>query len=399
MTLFDDFHRTDDTRMRHAESSFAFLNRSSWPVCERDRRLYQKWLDGMPHEAQSGLVGRFTSEDDDHHVAAAFELLIHAIMTQLGATVSVEPSIPGSTTTPDFLVEHRDTQFYIEATVSRALSTGGQRDQLEATVFDWINSIESPNFRLDVNTTGKLVRLPKRAAVIEPLRDLLTSHDPDQLRLELVRSGGRWPVPSVTVPYDDWELTAELIPKAFEDRGRNNDSTIGVYPTEDYVGVHEALVRKIAGKAKAKHGRKLSSPLIIAVNTSDGFFDVKHDAVQVLLGDTLPRHEVAQHTVDRHRPRADDAVWISKSGRPQHEYVHGVWMFVGATPGNPSPAGHDSCLYLNPFIDADLPPLLRRVPRAEAPNGIMEWHEGESLDRLLGIPEIPWDQLRRLPGG
>lgn len=395
MKLFDDFHRTDDTPMRHSESLFAFLNRSSWTVCERDRRLCQEWLDAMPLEAQNKLVGRFTSKDDDHHVAAAFELLIHAIMVELGATVSVEPPIPGSTTTPDFLVEHRGARFYVEASVSRALSSGEQKNALEDTVFDWINSIESPNFRLDLYTAGKLMRLPKRATIIDPIRALLKSHDPDQLRLEYLRNDGWRPMPSVTVCCDDWELTAELIPKTFEDRGQNDDSTIGFYPADAYLGVHEALIRKIVGKAKTKHGRKLSSPLIIAVNTSDGFFDIKRDGMRVLSGDVLPRYEVTRHIVDRRTPRAGDAVWISRRGLLQREYVHGVWVFVGATPGNPSPAGVASCLYLNPFIDAALPHLLRRVPHAKARDGIMEWHEGESLDRLLGIPEIPSDQLRR----
>ena len=399
MRLFDDFHRTDDTPMRHSESLFAFLNRSSWTVCERDRRLCQEWLEAMPLEAQNKLVGRFANKDDDHHVAAAFELLVHAIMVELGATVSIEPPILGSTTTPDFLVEHCGARFYVEATVSRALSSGKQRNALEDTVFDWINSIESPNFRLDLNTTGKLVRLPKRAAITEPLRTLLASHDPDRLRRELFRSDARRPMPSVTIPCDHWELTAELMPKAVEDRGRNNDPTIGVYPGEAYLGVREALVQKIVGKAKTKHGRKLGLPLIIAVNTSDGFFDIKRDAMQVLFGDILPRYEVAQHVDDRRRPKRGDAVWVGRGGQLQHEYVHGVWMFVGATPGNPSPAGRDSCLYLNPFIDTDLPPLLRRVPHAKARDGVMEWHEGENLERLLRIPEIPWDQLRPLPGG
>ena len=384
--------------MRHRESSFAFLNRSSWLLCERDRRLYDEWFAELPHDAQNKLIGRFKSVIDDQHASAAFELLIHALMIRLGGTVQVEPPIEGSTTTPDFLVEHRGTRFYIEATVSRAWNSGERRDTLEDTVFDWINAIESPNFRLDVDTDGKLPHLPKCATVVGPLRKLLSSHDPDELYRMITMNDGWAPMPFEVIHHNGWTLTAELIPKKPENRGHANDSTIGFYPTEPYLDSQPTLVRKIVNKAKAKRGRTLDAPLIIAVNTSDGFFDIKRDAMRVLLGDAVSSREVVQHVIERNRPRVDDAVWVARNGRLKHEYIYGVWMFVGAASSNPSPAGGDSCVYLNPFLDTELPPLLRRVPHAQARDGVIEWHEGEDLDRLLGVPEIPMDQLRRPPG-
>ena len=385
--------------MQHRESSFAFLNRSSWLLCERDRRLYDEWFAELPHDAQNKLIGRFKNVIDAHHASAAFELLIHALMIRLGGTVQVEPPIEGSTTTPDFLVEHRGTRFYIEATVSRAWNSGEQRDTLEDTVFDWINEIESPNFLLDVDTDGKLPHLPKRATVVEPLRSLLSSHDPDELHRMITTNNGWAPMPFEVIHHNGWTLTAELIPKKPESRGRASDSTIGVYPAGPYLDTRPAVTRKIVNKARDKRGRTLDAPLIIAVNTSDGFFDIRRDTIRVLLGDVTSSHDIVQHVVDRDKPRVDDAVWVARNGQLKHEYIQGVWMFVGAASGNPSPAGTDSCVYLNPFLDTELPPLLRRVPHAQALDGVLEWHKGENLDRLLGVPKIPYDQLRRPPGG
>ena len=101
--------------------------------------------------------------------------------------------------------------------------------------------------------------------------------------------------------------------------------------------------------------------------------------------------------IDRTQRPVRNGVWIGLDGRLRREYVYGVWMFVGAATSNPSPAGIGSCLYLNPFVDTPLPSALRRVPHALARGGVLSWHAGESLEHLLGVPEIPFEQLRRPP--
>ena len=397
MNLFEDFRRTDKTPMRHTESSFAFLNRSSWRLCERDRQLYEQWFSQYPSEMQNDLQGRFTSDDDDHHSSAAFELFLYATLLSIGCDVTVHPTIKATRRRPDFLAECDGARFYVEATVSRAHSRGQSPNQLEAQVFDWINTIDSPDFRLDLETTGELTSLPRRDTVVQPIRTLLRTHDPDDVPTTF-HGGSIVPQrPFTTIQHDGWMLTVELIAKSPQDRGRVDDSTISMYPTETYHGIEAALVNKIVDKAKEKRGETLDAPLIVATNVYDGFFDIKRNALSVLLGTPVPPREIAEHVIDRTQRPVRNGVWIGLDGRLRREYVYGVWMFVGAATSNPSPAGIGSCLYLNPFVDTPLPSALRRVPHALARGGVLSWHAGESLEHLLGVPEIPFEQLRRPP--
>lgn len=397
MNLFEDFRRTDKTPLRHAESSFAFLNRSSWRLCERDRQLYEQWFSQYPSEMQNDLQGRFTSDEDAHHASAAFELFLHAALLSIGCDVTVHPILKGTGKRPDFLAECNGARFYVEATVSRAYSSGQPPNQLEAQVFDWINTISSPDFRLDLETSGELTSLPKRDAVVQPILTLLRTYDPDEVPITFHDGSIAPQRPLTTIQHDGWTLTVELTAKSPQDRGRVDDSTIGTYPTETYYGIEAALVDKIVDKAKEKRGETLDAPLIVAINAYDGFFDVKRNALSVLLGIPVPPREIAEHVIDRTQWRMRDGVWIDLGGRLRREYVCSVWMFVGAATSNPSPAGIGSCLYLNPFADTSLPSALRRVPHALARGGILSWHAGESLEHLLGVPEIPFEQLRRPP--
>ena len=284
MNLFEDFRRTDKTPLRHAESSFAFLNRSSWRLCERDRQLYEQWFSQYPSEMQNDLQGRFTSDEDAHHASAAFELFLHAALLSIGCNVTVHPILEGTGKRPDFLAECDGARFYVEATVLRAHSSGQSPNQLEAQVFDWINTIDSPDFRLDLETTGELLALPKRNAIVQPIRNLLHTHDPDDVLIALQDSSISPQQFSTTIQHGRWMLTVELIPKSLQDRGGIDDSTIGLYPSEAYHGVESALVDKIVDKARGKGGKTLDAPLIVAINTYDGFFGVRRHALPVLLG-------------------------------------------------------------------------------------------------------------------
>ena len=87
-------------------------------------------------------------------------------------------------------------------------------------------------------------------------------------------------------------------------------------------------------------------------------------------------------------------MWVAKNGGSRSNNLQAVWMFGDASPGNPSIAGRDSRLYFNPFVDVQLPQVLRsREPRALARDGSMQWFDGEDLEHLLGVADIPYEQL------
>lgn len=394
MRLFDDFARTDAAPMRHADSSFAFLNRSSWQVCDRDRQLYEQWFSHIPADQQKSIRGRFVSELDEQHLAACFELLLHEILIRLGCDVKVEPDIIGIGQSPDFLVTSGDRRVYVEATALRARQSRDGDPGLEGHVYDWLNKIKNPDFMLDIETEGQLVSLPKRESVVRPFKDLMGAYHSDDVLLMTHDGEAWWEAPSKKIRIGNWTLTGELVPKRPERRGDGTGSTIRTYPAESWSSPGPTLARKIVRKVSQKHASKLDAPFLVAVNTTDGFFDVKSEMLQVLLGDTLTGSGTTREFVAPGVRRVEDAVWIRKTGELRYPRLHGVWVFVGAASSNPSPAGQRSYLYVNPFVDTNLPASLYRVPHSHARGGVMEWFEGESLDQLLAVPEIPWDDLR-----
>ena len=89
--------------------------------------------------------------------AASFELLIHAILRQLGCSVQVEPDRGTNRARPDFLVEHGDERFYLEVTVSTATGATRGPSANEEMVYGWIDKIDSPNFYLMAAIDGEAV--------------------------------------------------------------------------------------------------------------------------------------------------------------------------------------------------------------------------------------------------
>jgi hypothetical protein len=76
------------------------------------RSLVEAWLDRYPPAEAPRLAARLRSPRDDQHRSAFFELLLYRLLESLGHRVlAVEPKLPHTWKSPDFLVE----RFYLEA--------------------------------------------------------------------------------------------------------------------------------------------------------------------------------------------------------------------------------------------------------------------------------------------
>ena len=393
MSLFDDFLRTDASPMREVESAYHFLNRSTWRVCARDRELCDQWFKELPAHARNSVRGRFVNGEDDQHLGAGFELLIHALLLRLGCTVEVEPEVGPAGKRPDFLVHSRGERFYLEVTVSRATGELRGTTAHEQQVYDWINQIDSPNFYLTLRSTGKLCSMPRKRKVVDPLLELMRQSDVNEL-WRRVEAGDNLMLPPEWIMHEGWVLRCELLPKPPNRRGDGKSPTIGMHSRGAWQSIVPDLIRKVTRKASQKRVSDLDAPLVIAVTSLDGFFDVRHEALRVLFGGFDATHSTGEDSFGIGISRVADAVWVRKNGRTRSNNLQGVWMFSDARPGNPSIAGRDSRLYFNPFVDVQLPQVLRRVPHALARDGAMQWFEGEDLEHLLGVPDLPYEQLR-----
>ena len=184
------------------------------------------------------------------------------------------------------------------------------------------------------------------------------------------------------------------MPKPPHRRADGKSPTIETYSGGAWQSIVPDLIRKVTRKASQKGVHDLDAPLVIAVTSLDGFFDIRHEALRVLFADFDATHSTGEDSFGIGISRAADAVWVAKNGGTRSKNLQAVWMFSDASPGNPSIAGRDRRLYFNPFVDVQLPQVFRRVPHALARDGAMQWFDGADLEQLRGVPHIPYEQLR-----
>jgi hypothetical protein len=98
------------------EGAFASLNRSASEEADAARSTIEDWLAAYPPEEAQALAARLRSRRDDQHLAAFFELLLHHLLRALGHRIlAIEPKLPHTWKTPDFMVEG----FYLEGIIAQ----------------------------------------------------------------------------------------------------------------------------------------------------------------------------------------------------------------------------------------------------------------------------------------
>ena len=108
----------------------------------------EDWYAGFPAPDNVDLRRRFRSRSPSQHFPAWWELYLHRFWSRIGARLTVHPKIRGQSGRPDFLVEHGDASFYVEAvTVFSGIAGSGRRAALRARIQDAINEIDAPALR------------------------------------------------------------------------------------------------------------------------------------------------------------------------------------------------------------------------------------------------------------
>ena len=135
--------------------------------------------------------------------------------------------------------------------------------------------------------------------------------------------------------------------------------------------------------------------MIIAINTMDGFQGAEEE-MSALFGSEQFTWEVDGNGNAVTLPRVSrdpDSVWRTHS-ETRYSRVHGVLFFRGVRPSNARDVV--SHVYVNPYIDADIPDELLRLGSARIRDGRMTWERGTSLGDLLDLPE-DWPGERTRP--
>jgi hypothetical protein len=124
---------------RVQESSFSFLERSSWNRCKMVRKLVNLWVGRMVPDSE--FLSKLRSKNDKQHAAAMFELIVFTLLRKTGYQVQIHPPVPKATA-PDFLGTSKDITVYLECTLCRNSFESSENERRKESVEDIVRQIQ-----------------------------------------------------------------------------------------------------------------------------------------------------------------------------------------------------------------------------------------------------------------
>jgi hypothetical protein len=374
LTLFDQIERQGTGQQLYAQPDFDYLNKSVRPGVEVIRQTLEEWFSRYPVAQQPELRAQFRS-DNHQHRSAHFELVLHELLLRLGVTVEVHPAIQGINQRPDFLATSPSgARWYLEA----VLATNQSRKEAAAEarknqVYDAINQLNSLDFFIGINPLGSPETPPSGQHIRAFLTKRLAGLNRDEIAALLQRPDvpGFEGLPHWRYEHDGWTIDFFPLPKSDALRGQ-----AGVRPIGLEFGAFQPLRTKetIRNAVQQKAGRygELALPYVVAVNVLSDFVD-RTDEVEALFGGrTWPGEG-----------RVANGVWRGTAG-PQNTRVSGVAVFERLEQSNLPRVV--SCLYHNPWAARPYQGELDRLNHAAVHQNRIQFHDGESLGTILGLP-------------
>ncbi len=382
-TLFSDRHRDDHAPGQYAEDTFAFLDRSARTNVVEIRHILEKWFEGYPLVERAALKDRLQNDFD----AGFLELFLHSYFHTNSFTLTPHPTVPNSMRKPDFLVQNGECEFYLEATVVRDQSDQDvARQRVKNRLLDAINSVNSPNFFLDLQdftfTPGSSPTARKLKVFLE--REL-PKYDPDEVEKAVVGNVfNEGPI----LQFQDHAIHARiaLIPLSPETRGRLGIRPIGIHPTETHWGGGDSALRESINDKATRYGVP-DRPYVICANYIAKWGAEQEDILNALFG-------TFQFTATTNQPkpvpsRKPDGIFKGPGG-PWNTRVSGV-IVANLFPWNVPSARFE--LYHNPWATLPLKSCTLPLRQASVAGDRLEWRDGVPLADLYrltaGWPDQP----------
>ena len=308
--------RGDDQPMRLNESAFSFLDRSARGRVAEYRRLVNEWIDHLP-SGRADVIGRLRSGKDDQFAAAMWELFLHEAYCRSGFTVTVHPTLEGTTTQPDFLIEKDGARFYLEAVRASDTSAAAREAKLLAEVQQALSAMRAERFTVHMGDFTVGPRPLRTASLKKELTEWVAGLD--YARAVLVwEAGNRGPAARHRWQHDGWllDFAAFVAPESGLGRQRRmiRSFSVGGF-VDDVARISVAL------NGKASRYGSPDAPLVIAVlcNMSPGVVDLD-DVEEALYGGLIGRHAwgtspPAAHSV--HRP----GLWCAEDGEWRRGHI------------------------------------------------------------------------------
>lgn len=381
--IFDNRARDIVDGADHLVSKFDYLNRSGRAEAERVRELIEGQFSRYAADDRNILRTRLRSTDDNQHMGAAFELVLHELLLRAGCKIlAVEPLLKGTGRSPDFLVQTEcGSHFYLEAT----LATGRSRRQEGADrrlneALQAINSVNSPDFFLDVDTSGT----PTAPVTVRRLRGRLDrwlqSLDYEQIIAQVGDEGVARP----QFKYDQHGVSFRI---AVTPRRQYRGTTKGGRAigsrtlAPQMVRSQESIRTAVVGKA-GRYG-DLDAPYIIAINALSDYAS-EDDAFDALFGEEIISTRQTAEGFERRISRDIDGAWRGPSG-PVNTRVSAVLSTERLGPW--SLGQRRARLFMNPWARRPLEVLPLAIDIREVRDEQIYCTAGNSIADLLGLPE------------
>ncbi|OMB90993.1 hypothetical protein A5746_02050 [Mycolicibacterium conceptionense] len=346
-----------------AESSFGFLNRADGEAWQNVRSLLESWYLDYP-DRNGDLRARFRQDDERQHLAAWWELYIFVLFRQLGYQVDVHPEVEGTSKRPDFRVANDSRTFYVECTTMIDYDEWTDSDH-GAWVLDCINSVENPDFMVDLTLDQAGTQRPRSREIKIPIQAWLATLDWANMSAEL--SADREP-PTATFQFRDWVITLAAWPVLADHRGEPG-RLVGTYLVgDDQPREDGERIRKVLAKKGSRYTEQ-AQPLVLALLTSSSFVD-ERDVTSALFGSVAIRYfQGGKGNPPPTWIRLQNGYWRPRSERGSR--VSGV-LFANHLHKPWNPVADLPLMYLNPWAARLLAPVPPFGARTTDDNGRLE---------------------------
>ena len=162
--LFDDFDRIDDTIIGKNESTYDFINRSSYEHFQNIRDRVRTMMNIIPVGNKVELISGLKTNWESSY----FELFLANLFAKLDFTIEIHPELSNTNKRPDFKLSNSDSIIFAEARYASDKSIEDHKiENIKNDIKYGINiNIKSKNFFIAIQ---ELVILERRSSSLREL--------------------------------------------------------------------------------------------------------------------------------------------------------------------------------------------------------------------------------------
>jgi len=180
--LFETFNRTNFEHKKRCQTSYEFLNNSSWKISEFSRNILEKFCKNYLVDEE--FIKMFKSKSNKQHDSAIFEIMVYTCLKNSNFIIKKHP-ITKTGKRPDFEINLDDySKIYLECTLSGHSIENEDEKNRKETVEEIIENIDFfPYFiNLDfIKISKKSISKKRLINFIKQTKDICDIYSDEQL--------------------------------------------------------------------------------------------------------------------------------------------------------------------------------------------------------------------------